>query len=274
MRNAAVCVALAFLTAFTVLNCGGGSSSSDKAGSLTVIGAASSDAAAPLMLLASAPRAVPTASPPPVGGCEGCDPSSVRIYVEQLWLGQSADCTDLEQAVDKGGDADYQEMTASPTLIDGSVPAGTYECMALKMRDVIYFTPNAAAFGTISACEDQEYGHDIFKDVFDNPESWYDPELGDVTVAAGDFASAVAGSVVQDVFVYFSTSHSQVGDTVTSTALLANPDLHKHQLLKLSESIVIEADEQTQKLLYFDFRNQVVQDNGYCTLDAPDAGFK
>jgi hypothetical protein len=266
------------VTAFFMVACGGGSSSDSNpqatVGQVQLTGAASASATLP-----APDRLSAQAFPAPAGGCAGCSPTNVGADVQQLWLGESVDCTDAVKIADKGATGGYSDLTSNPTLFDTEVDPGTYHCLIFKMKDIIRFKPNDAAETNFPGVCDQTqtYSHDIFK--ANAGESWYDPETGSTVLSDGTFDTALAESIVQSVFVYFVTDYDAnlpfSNDDPSASARTANPDIHGHQILPLSNPLVVVAGETSQGLFYADFDNQIYVDNAtYCTLEAPDVGFK
>mgnify|MGYP001826129165 CR=1 FL=1 len=258
------------------------SSSSDGTTQLDPTGQVKFTGAASSSVTATAGREVAHKFDPPEGGCVDCSPDLVGLKIEQLWLGEKADCSDVTKVVDKGAAAEYVEMTTGPTLIDNDVAPGTYNCLIIKMSDIIRFSPNdIAETETIGVClEAENYSHDIFRsnESGGDSEFWYDAEAGALLQAEGTRQTAVNEDIVQSVFIYFVTDYTipagGSADAPEASVLGVNPDINPHQLLALSSPVVVVESETTPGVFYFDFDNQVVvEDVTYCTLEAPDAGF-
>lgn len=245
--------AAGFIIVGFISACGGGSSSPSSptpnptptAGTLTIRGASSASGAFSIRSLG------PTAAPVMLPGT----PSSVRIKAYKVYLAANADCTNPVLVQDKGG-SDYVNVAGRPTLFSASVAPGTYNCMILKMSDVMKFTPDAAAQaaskGVCTAGQEKDF------DILKSDESWYNAETNGSTAGAGGYATPVA----QDVFLFFSTNGSATGGRV-----------HFHQLVSLPGPVVIRSAEVTNGAFVFDFSGKMAviseSDVGpyYCWLE-------
>lgn len=237
--------------------CGGGSSTPSNpsptptTGTLTLRGASSASGAFSMQ-----PIGRDYAPPVMLPGT----PSSVRVRAYKVYLAANADCSNPIVVQDRGA-ADYANIAGRPTLFSGSVAAGAYNCMILKMSDVIKFTPDvpaqAASNGVCMAGQERDF--DILK--APDGESWYNVESGGSTSGAGTYATPVA----QDVFQFFSTNQS--------AATAANGRIHGHQLTTLGNPVVIRSSETTNGAFIFDFsgRMAVVSESDagpfYCWLE-------
>lgn len=237
--------------------CGGGSSTpssptpSPTTGTLTIRGATSASAAFSMQALGH-----DDAPPVMLPGT----PSSVRVKMYKVYLAANADCTNPFVVQEKGS-SDYENMAGRPTLFSASVPAGTYNCLILKVSDVMKFTPDAAAQsaskGVCTAGAEKDF--DILKAA--DGESWYNVESNGTTGAQGSYAQPIA----QDVFLFFSTNGAAVS--------AANARVHFHQQTSLGNPVVIKSSDVTNGAFVFDFSGKMAvasqSDMGpfYCWLE-------
>src|SRR4051812_21011166 len=83
----------------------------------------------------------------------GGDPSSLKVKVFAVFASTSAQCTSPTQ-VFLNNSGDFVDFLKGPTLGGGDLPDGTYNCVIIKMSDIIKHTPKT----TDSTCiADTEY---------------------------------------------------------------------------------------------------------------------
>jgi hypothetical protein len=226
--------------------CGGGSSPVTPAptppptattGTLTIKGAPA--AAGALAVQALGASFAPPAMLPGT-------PTSVRTRMYKVYLSSNADCSSPALVQDKGAAADYQDITGRPTLFSATVTAGSYNCLAVKISDIMKFTADtAAAAASGGVCVvGRENDFDILK-VEDPTENWYDVDTGGTVTGQGSYG----GPVPQDVFLFISTN--------TAAVTAANRRVHVHQLVSLANPIVIKASQATNAAFVFDFSNRM-----------------
>jgi hypothetical protein len=134
------------------------------------------------------PGAAGAKSPLGVPGGPTGDPSSLSIGVYSLYLGASADCSDLVLQETYGPGGSVADLMANPVLFSASPPDGKYACMALEMSDVIHVVP-ASTFG---ACE---AGRDYAGEIYHAGETdWVDVD-GQGIIGQGDDTTPVADKV-------------------------------------------------------------------------------
>ncbi len=193
-------------------------------------------------------------------------PTSVKVKTYKVYLAANADCSNPQLIQDKSATADYQDFTGRPTLFSASVTAGSYNCVAIKINDVMKFAPDATAQAASSGVcvAGRETQFDILK-VDDPVENWYDVESGGTTGGQGSYAIPVS----QDVFLFITTNRS----AVTAT----NPRVDTHQLVPLANPLVITASQTTNASFVFDFANRmavIVDGLGtFCWLEGAAAQF-
>ena len=72
------------------------------------------------------------------------DASSLKLQVYSVMLSTSAQCTSPVTVFSSATATEVDFLTA-PTLGSGNPPDGTYQCVIIKMSDLIKFTPSATA---------------------------------------------------------------------------------------------------------------------------------
>jgi hypothetical protein len=110
------------------------------------------------------------------------DPSSISLGMYALYVSTNADCSNYTTLVDHGTTVDYKDFAADPTLFEASPTDGTYNCVAMRMSDVIRFQP-ATTFGTCDA--GTEYQQDIYRSDSDETP-WKDMDLNDIVGTGSD----------------------------------------------------------------------------------------
>lgn len=256
------------LAVFVIWACGGGGGGGGDAstGSLTITGSPTA------VTLSGMGRSAATSL---INGT----PSSVKIKAYKIYLAENADCSNPVLVADNSATADYVDLMSRPTLFSASsVAPGTYNCMIVKMSDILKFTPDAVAEEASSGVctAGQEYTYDIVK-VETPPESLYDIETGETIPGAGTFGVPVE----QTVFLFGTTDCTTMDEKGTcstpNSVTTANPSVHYHQMFKSANPIVITAGQSTEAELVFDFtdRGSVVDADStyYCWLEGPTMQF-
>ena len=110
------------------------------------------------------------------------DPSSISLGMYALYVSTNADCSVYATLVDNGTMVSYKDFATNPTLFVASPTDGTYNCVALRMSDVLRFKP-ATTFGTCVA--GAEYEQDIYRADSDSIP-WKDIDLNDVVGTGSD----------------------------------------------------------------------------------------
>ena len=110
------------------------------------------------------------------------DPSSISLGMYALYVSSNANCSAYTTLVDNGATVDYKDFATNPTLFEASPTEGTYNCVALRMSDVIRFQ-TATTFGTCVAAT--EYQQDIYRSDSDSI-AWKDIDLNDVVGTGSD----------------------------------------------------------------------------------------
>lgn len=221
--------------------------------------------------------------PNAASGTVGSSASSVKVKISGGWVSPNADCTGLLALEKPAGiveDAEgYLDVTSGITLVQGDLPAGTYNCLVLQFQDIVKFTPS----GTVPAgCT---VGTEYPMDVYTNDASIAaDPSIDVLTGLPIAPASSITTS--QDYFLIASTGFTEV--TVGTNTNVSNPEsaiiegssatshAARWQTNKLDSALVIPA----QATFYMDPDDQVQintnssEFNGDCWLEQPSMGFR
>ncbi len=102
------------------------------------------------------------------------DPAALRIGMYALYLSPNADCSAPVLVQDYGTTAAEKDFVGNPVLFTGSPAEGPYQCVAIKMSDVIRVVPDST-FGACTA--GTEYAGDIYRA---GDSSWKDVDLNTV----------------------------------------------------------------------------------------------
>ncbi len=162
-----------------LFGCSDSSTAPAPAATLTIMGSSS---APPALFRNGAGRPSFSSADPPEGGLTG-DPSSISLGMYALYISTNADCSGYITVVDHGTTVDYKDFAAEPILFEGSPADGTYNCVALRMSDVIRFQP-ATTFGGCVAGTD--YQQDIYRSDSGDESAWKDIDLNDVVGTGTD----------------------------------------------------------------------------------------
>ena len=127
------------------------------------------------------------------------DASSLKLQVYSVMLSTSAQCTS-PVTVFSSATATEVDFLALPTLGSGNPPDATYNCVIIKMSDLIKFTPSATA-GLCSA--GTQYTADVCRN--DNGGMTQAP---DAVGAPGMCSGTDAAPVADTVYLYLTTNAS------------------------------------------------------------------
>jgi len=193
------------------------------------------------------------AEPKPAGG----DPSSLKVKVYAVYAAQSAQCTDPIQIFSNDAGT-FVDFLTNPTLGDGELQDGTYNCVIIKMSSVIKHTP----LTTDSTCV---AGTEYTGGVCNASDSATDLD-GTPIVCAGDGSNA--GSVDNTVYMYLTTdSAASSGDRAFVHPVSAGDGNGIH----LGSPLIISATS-TAKFVV-DARGGVVAGGGECGINPPTFDF-
>jgi len=193
------------------------------------------------------------AEPKPVGG----DPSSLKVKVYAVYASLSAQCT-APTKIFSNDAGTFVDFLTNPTLGDGELADGTYNCVIIKMSSIIKHTP----LTTDSTCV---AGTEYTGGVCNASDSATDLD-GNPIICAGDGSNA--GSVDNTVYMYLTTdSAASLGDRAFVHPVTAGDGNGIH----LGSPLIISATS-TAKFVV-DAHGQVVAGGGECGINAPAFDF-
>lgn len=181
-------------------------------------------------------------------------PTSIKMKFYGLALSQNEDCSDPEVVFDIRTAPQTYDLVAGPTLFSGSLAAGTYKCVVMRISDNIKFKVDAAAVAAWPvSCPNTttEYTHDIYRT--DNGGSvWKDVEGATIT------ATGSIGTPGEDIVEVFAS---------TSPTSIPAGTAHVDQTLSLSGAFTVPGST----TFFADFNNGINENTGHCVLE--DGGF-
>jgi hypothetical protein len=188
------------------------------------------------------------------------DASSLKLQVYSVMLSTSPLCTNPYTVFSNTAPTEV-DFLAAPTLGSGNPPDGTYNCVIIKMSDIIKFTPSSTS-GLCTA--GTQYLADVCRS--DNSGMTQAPDaVGAPTMCTGTDAAPVSNPV----YLYLTTNPGQAkgGDTFmqpTSASSLNG--------LKLTAPLVIAGTAKSKFIV--DATGQVGDDGVSCGMNPPTFGFQ
>lgn len=216
--------------------CSTATAPADDAGALTVYGAGSAAAGAPM-----ATEGVPDDV---LWGPAG----SVTIHLYALWISNSANCSNpvlVQQHPAAGVDRDFMQH---PVLFQGSPANGSYQCVMLKMSDVLRMRP-ATTFG--SCVENVEYSGDIYRD---GETDWVDVDLNPIVGTGSDELPL--------------DDHVTIFMTRSPAAAIAR-GISENQIVELGSNLIVPG----QSTFVMDASHAVLSWGSGCGLEKPEISF-
>jgi hypothetical protein len=218
--------AVPFLFAALVLACSSSSDSNED--SLIITGDAGSPAADPTIRASGSIR-------------RAGDPGSLRIGVYALYISTNPNCSGAIEVQNYGATPSVKDLVNSPTLFSGSPDPGSYQCVGIKMSDVLDVVPDST-FGNCTA------GTHYLGDIYRAGESdWKDIDLNQIVGTGTD--SAPADDQVLLVL------------TRDTTAAIAR-GFSTHQVLELGGDLV----SPSHSTFYWRGEGTVVDEGGACGI--------
>jgi hypothetical protein len=188
------------------------------------------------------------------------DASSLKLQVYSVMLSTSPLCTSPITVFSSATPTEV-DFLATPTLGSGNPPDATYNCVIIKMSDLIKFTPSTSAGLCIA---NTQYTADVCRS--DNGETTQAPDaVGAPDVCTG--TDAVPSS--DKVYLYLTTNASagQGGKTFMQPTSLASPNG-----LNLTAPLVIAGAAKSKFVV--DARGQVGDNGVDCGMNPPVFGFQ
>jgi hypothetical protein len=112
------------------------------------------------------------------------DPAALLIGMYALYISPNADCSGAVLVQSYGFTASIKDFVSHPTLFSGPAEPGSYQCVAVKMSDVIRVVPDSS-FGACVA--GTEYPGDIYRE---GETDWKDIDLNPVIGTGTDSVPA------------------------------------------------------------------------------------
>ncbi len=184
-------------------------------------------------------------------------PTSLSVDLYQIYVGASADCTDLTLIQDNGDAPETFDFVASPTLFSGEVVADTYNCFVMVLSDNMVLIPDAtaeAAFPGVCV-EGTEYTFDVYREDSDET-AWKDIDGNDV------IGQGTADAPVANTITFFASTDP--------TAAMAALGLGENQVGTLSGGLTVPG----QTTFFADFSNSLADNDGHCWSEGGALGFR
>jgi hypothetical protein len=189
------------------------------------------------------------------------DASSLKLQVYSVMLSTSPLCTSPVSVFSSATPTEV-DFLASPPLGSGNPPDGTYNCVIIKMSDLIKFTPSASA-GLCTA--GTQYTADVCRS--DNGGMTKAPDAaGAPTVCTGTDAAPVS----DPVYLYLTTNASAGsggGNTFIQPTSTASTDG-----LNLTAPLVIAGNARSKFVV--NATGKVGSDSVSCGMNPPVFGFQ
>ncbi|HEY4321551.1 MAG TPA: hypothetical protein VGM77_10275 [Gemmatimonadales bacterium] len=103
------------------------------------------------------------------GGGTGVNATSIKVGMYALYVAKNSDCSSPVLVVDYGATPVVKNFVAGDDLFSGTPDAGTYNCAAIKMSDVVQFTPatdlSPCQAGTVTSEDIYQAGSTDFRDL-------------------------------------------------------------------------------------------------------------
>ena len=200
-----------------------------------------------------------TAFGSPLAG--GGDPASLKLKIYGVYASTSPLCTNPIQVFLKST-TDYVDILTGPALGGGDLPDGTYECVIIKMSDVIRHTPKATDSSCIAGTE---YSGEVCRAGADGGLA---TDLNGNTIACtGDGTSAGIGD--DTLFMFMTTDPSaSTGNRAFELPLVAGDG----KGIKLGAPLVISST--TKAKFVVDASGGVVAGGGECGINPPKFRFE
>ena len=113
------------------------------------------------------------------------DPSSVRIKIYEIRLSHASDCSNSVRIVNNPGGA-VTDFVTNPTIGAGAVPNGAYQCIMVKLSNLITFTPASTDNNCVAVTS---YTRNVFQAPGGGQTNSIDPD-GNVLVFATNKANS------------------------------------------------------------------------------------
>jgi hypothetical protein len=178
------------------------------------------------------------------------DPSAVRMGMYTLWISTNGDCSSPTLVQDYGEAGEVKDLVQSPVLFSAAAADGTYECVIIRMSDVIGFE-SASSFGTCQA--NVAYEQDIYRE---GQSDWKDADLNPIIGTGTDEAPI--------------NDHVALVITTDATAAIAR-GFSSNQVIALASPLVVPG----QSTFYWNGQGSVTSVASYpCGLEPGAPAFE
>ena len=178
------------------------------------------------------------------------DPSAVRIGMYALWISSNGDCSSPTLVQDYGDAGEVKDLVQNPVLFSAEAAAATYECVIIRMSDVVGFE-SASSFGTCEA--NVAYEQDIYRE---GQTDWKDADLNPIIGTGTDSVP--------------SNDHVALVMTTDTTAAIAR-GFSSNQVIALASPLVVPG----QSTFYWNGQGSVTTEPGYpCGLQPGAPAFQ
>lgn len=187
------------------------------------------------------------------------DASSLKLQVYSVMLSTSPLCTNPTTVFSSNAPTEVDFLSA-PTLGKGNPPDATYNCVIIKMSDIIKFTPSSTSGLCVAGTE---YVADVCRS--DNNASTQAPDSTTRTVCTGTDASPRSDAV----YMYLTTNASAgTGGEV----FLQPTDANSTYGLHLTAPLVIAGKAKSKFIV--NATGKVGSDSVSCGMNPPVFGFQ
>ncbi len=188
------------------------------------------------------------------------DASSLKLQVYSVMLSTSAQCTS-PVTVFSSATATEVDFLATPTLGSGNPPDATYNCVIIKMSDLIKFTPSTTA-GLCSA--GTQYTADVCRS--DNGGTTQAPDA----VGAPNACTGTDAAPVSDIVYLYLTTNASAG--TGGNTFMQPTGAASTNGLNLTSALTIAGAAQSKFIV--DARGKVGDDGVSCGMNPPVFGFQ
>jgi len=189
------------------------------------------------------------------------DASSLKLQVYAVMLSTSPQCTN-PVTVFSSPTATEVDFLAAPTLGSGNPPDATYECVIIKMSDLIKFTPSASS-GLCTA--GTQYTADVCRS--DNGGTTQAPDA----VGAPNACSGTDAAPIADTVYLYLTTNASAGSGGGSTFMQPTGPGSANGL-NLTAPLVVAGTAKSKFIV--NATGKVGDDGVSCGMNPPAFGFQ
>lgn len=190
------------------------------------------------------------------------DASSLKLQVYSVMLSTSPLCSNPYTVFSSTTPTEV-DFLATPTLGSGNPPDGRYECVIIKMSDIIKFTPKSSEGLCLAGTE---YKSDVCRS--DNGGMTQAPDaVGAPTACSG----TDAGPVADPVYLYLTTNTSAGVKGGNGNTFMQPADVASANGLNLTAPLLIGGTSRSKFVV--NATGKVGSDGVSCGMDPPVFGF-